>query len=179
MSEKVGEHFYCVFCDLKFHSQADLNMHCNGKKHKNHERIKEEQDAAAASVLVRFVRDCNNKEQLLASYFCKFGLLAKVSILGPAAHGVAKVQFAQPKFAEKALAAGKFQKYRGHALKVCKFEYKPYGGDALRVAAKEEKQNQKTTLEDLHNRVTLILGKENSVSRPTLESPGVSLGLRL
>ena len=47
--------FYTFFICFTF-SEADFNIHCNGKKHKNNERIKNEQDAAAASVLVRGVK---------------------------------------------------------------------------------------------------------------------------
>lgn len=163
MSGKVGNHFYCIFCDVKFKSEADFNTHCNGKKHKNNERIKTEQDAAEASVLVRGAKGCKNLEQFLASYFCQFGLLAKISALGPVTHGIAKVQFAQPEFAASVLSAGPVHKHCGLSLRVSKFEYKPHGGDAMRVAAREEMHREKGAREELHNKIMHILAEKDSV----------------
>ncbi|RUS73657.1 hypothetical protein EGW08_018589 [Elysia chlorotica] len=163
MSGKVGDHFYCICCDSKFNKEADFNNHCNSKKHKNNERIRSEQDAAAASVLVRGVKGCKNMKEFLASYFCKFGLLAKVSAIGPENHGIGRVQYVQPEVVAEVLKAGKVHRHLGSAFRVSRFEYKPRGGDAMRVAAKEEVKRQETAREELHASIMQILEQESAV----------------
>ncbi|GFO01482.1 endonuclease-reverse transcriptase [Plakobranchus ocellatus] len=143
--------------------EADFDSHCNGKKHKANERVRGEQKAAKCSVLVRGARGCKNLEEFLATYFCHFGLLAKISALGPAKNGVIRVQYMEEESVRRVLSLGPTHEHDGIKFQISKFIYKPQMGDAMRLSQKEETSKQKVARTNLHANICELLGKTKSV----------------
>ena len=78
-------------------------------------------------------------------------------------HGIGRVQYVQPEAVAQVLKAGAAHKHCGLTLRVSNFEYKPQGGDAMRIAAKEEVRKQESAREELHSSISQILDQESSV----------------
>ncbi|GFO00317.1 poly(a) RNA polymerase, mitochondrial [Plakobranchus ocellatus] len=106
---------------------------------------------------------CKNPEEFLATYFCHFGLLAKISALGPAKNGVIRVQYMEEESVRRVLSSGPTHEHDGIKFQVLKFIYKPQMGDAMRLSQKEETSKQKVARTNLHANICELLGKTKSV----------------